>query len=238
MTKKKDNLAKKITSFSDNAIWTTYPLTVKWLQEQRKTMESFDIESIELHRGVNATIILLSAACLEGFLVDCLKSYVANNRFAARDTFEGRLDHDFLNRISTATFNDFPDLFRLTLGNPLSALISDTDLIEGIRTLINFRNGIAHARSVIHQSSIVEPEGDEDYEIEHQYHDVHKYLEGKNLIYGQQNLFSDKIADHFASLIKSYIDAVLPLIPTSQTMELNMNVSLAYPANKTKQVTK
>ncbi|MDB6112244.1 MAG: hypothetical protein JWR69_3994 [Pedosphaera sp.] len=234
MTKKKKGLPKKITTFSDNAIWTTYPLTVKWLREQRKAIGPIDMESFELHRGVNATIILLSAACLEGFLVDCLKSYVPTNRFSERDTFEGRLDHDFLNRISRATFNDFPALFSLTLGNPPSERISDKDLIKGIQTLIDFRNGIAHARSVIHQSSIVGPEGDEDYEMEHQYYEVHKYLEGKDLIYGKQNLFSNKIADHFASLVKPYIDAVLPLIPPSQSMGLNMNLSLAYPHKTTK----
>ena len=117
-TKTSGQLDKPLTSYHESAIWTAFPSTIKWLQGERKKIQTpaERAQHYNRQRGMNATIILLSAACIEGFLVECLKSFTIGYRFSPKNTIEGRLDHDFLKRISTATFGQFPDLFRLTLG--------------------------------------------------------------------------------------------------------------------------
>src|SRR5712671_147501 len=194
MTKKPDNSDKNVTSYSEHPIWTTSPATVKWLQKQRSTFktEKHFAELNERLRGINATIILLSAACIEGFLVECLLSYAIGNRFSSKNTFEGRLDHAFLKQVSKAMFRDFPELFTLTLGKPLEQLITDKPLIEGVKFLFNFRNGIAHGRSVVYQTYAIDLEDDVDYEMENQYKAIHEYLEEKRLIFRDADLFKNK----------------------------------------------
>ena len=233
--KKANDPNKRVTSYSARAIWTGFPSTIKWLQNQRSADKTL-LERVEFHerdRGFNATIILLSAACLEGFLVECLNSYTIGNRFASKDTFEGRLDHAFLKRVSTAMFKDFPELFTLTLGKPLSELITDDNLIEGVEALRAFRNGIAHARPVIYQTCAEDLDDDVDYEMEGQYKTIHEYLEKRKLIYGHEDIFQSKIADHFAGLVRPYMEAVVPLLPVPQSDNVKMLAKMAFKTKST-----
>ena len=227
---KPESSDKKVISYFDRAIWTTFHSMVHLLQNDRNSIKTLAerIESNEKSRGVNATIVLISAACLEGFLVECLNSFIIGSRFAPKNTFEGRLDHAFLKRVSMATFKDFKELFTLTLGKPLEDLIENAPLIDGVRFLFQFRNGIAHARSIVYQAYIGDLTDDVDYEIESQYKAIHDYLEKKNLISGHEDLFKDKIADHFAGFVKPYIDAVVPLLPVPQSDGVKILVALAY----------
>ena len=228
-----DNSNKKITSYSETPIWTTIPATVKWLQKERNTFHAQNQyrELYERFRGINSTIILLSAACIEGFLVECLLSYAIGNRFASKETFEGRLDHDFLKRVSKAMFRDFPELFTLTLGKPLEELIENKDLIGGVKLLFNFRNGIAHGRSVVYQTYALDLEDDVDYEMGSQYKAIYDYLEKRNLIYRHEDIFKSEIADHFADLVKPYIEAVISLLPVPQSDNIKALVTQAYRDN-------
>ena len=203
---------------------------VKWLQQDRNKVKT-QAERIEFHernRGINATIVLLSAACLEGFLVECLNSFIIGSRFAPHDTFEGRLDHAFLKKVSRATFKDFPELFTLTLGRPLEEALDNKPLIDGVRLLFNFRNGIAHARSVVYQTYEDDLEDDVDYEIENQYEKIHEYLKQRKRIYRHEELFKNEIADHFAGFVNPYIDAVVPLLPVPQSNNVKILVALAF----------
>lgn len=219
----------RITSYSEQPVWTTFPVTIKWMREQRDAIKTSELPTQYFRRqGMNATIILLSAACLEGFLVECLSSFAIGNRFASKDTFQGRLDHDFLQRISSATFGDFPDLFRLTLGHPISELLADEKLLKGVRTLIDFRNGIAHGRSVVYLKGEQHLDED-DYEIGNQYERVHEYLEQQKLIFASHDLFDNKeVADHFVGLIKPYMEAVVALLPVPQSDNVKALVKLAW----------
>ena len=70
---------------------------------------------------------------------------------------------------STASFRDFPELFRLALGKPLSELINDKQLINGVRKLIDFRNGIGHGRSSVYHGFGEMYSGEEVYEVGNQY---------------------------------------------------------------------
>jgi len=221
---------KKITTFHERPIWTAFPSTIALLQQSRKQNQTSKelAESYNSRRGVNATIILLSAACIEGFLVECLKSYTIGNKFASKDTFDGRLAHDLQNRVSTATFGDFQYLFILTLGKPISELISDKELLQGVRTLIDFRNGIAHARSVGYESDALDNDDYTEYYVEQQYKAVHEYLEKKKLAFNDEDFFSGSVADHFAGLLKSYLNAVVELLPVPQSDNVKMLVKFAF----------
>jgi hypothetical protein len=234
MSETRDEL---IISYLETAIWITYPTTIMVLQSARggdlKPIER--AKFYERNRGINATIILLSALTIEGFLVECLSSYAVGYRFSDENTFEGRLDHDFLTRISTATFGDFPELFRLTLGKPLSECITDKTLLDSVRILIKFRNRLAHARSVVyavHDYEFRNIHGDIDgfthYEMENQYREIHEYLEKKRLVFDNRDLFKNDIADHFTGLVKPYIDAVIPLLPVPQSDYVKTLVASAF----------
>jgi hypothetical protein len=93
---------KTVFSYHRRLIWPSFPETISWLQKSRVSRENIQafVKGYETNRGTNATIILLSAACIEGFLVECLNTYALGHRFSSKDTFEGRLDHDFLRRVS------------------------------------------------------------------------------------------------------------------------------------------
>jgi len=67
-----------------------------------------------------------------------------------------------------------------------------------------------------------------DYEIESQYKTIHEYLERNKLIYRHEDIFQNAIADHFASLVKPYVDAVVPLLPMPQSDNVKVLVALAY----------
>jgi hypothetical protein len=220
---------KKIVGYSTHPIWPNLPVTISWLRGQRDTIRPSDLQKLYFRRqGMNATIILLSATCLEGFLVECLSSFAMGNMFAPKDTFKGRLDHDFLRRVSTATFGEFPDLFRLTLGKAPSELIQNTKLMEGVQILIAFRNGIAHARSVHFQAYTENLEEEDEFEIGDQYRKIHNYLERQKLVAGRDDLFSNQIADHFASLVRPYMEAVVALLPVPQSDNVKDLVKSAW----------
>lgn len=225
------------TSYIEKTIWTAYPTTIKILQGTRggELEPKERVTLFERNRGINATIILLSALTIEGFLVDCLSSFVVGNRFSNKNTFEGRLDHHILNKISTATFGDFPELFRLTLGKPLAECITDERLLNSVRILIKFRNGLAHARSVVYSvqdfdffNFIGQIDGFTFHEIENQYKDIHEYLSENGLVWGDGDLFQNDIADHFAALVKPYIDAVIPILPVPQSDNVKTLIELAF----------
>jgi len=182
----------------------------------------------EKNRGLNATIILLSALTIEGFLVDCLSCFTMGSEFSPMNSFESRLNHAFRKITDRATFGEFQELFRIALGAPLSEMIKDKKLIEGIKALINFRNGLAHARSVVYKTYEIDLEQEVDYEVESQYAEVHTYLKKLNLVYKEEDFYINKIADHFADLVKPYINAVIPLLPVPQSDNVIALVRFAY----------
>jgi hypothetical protein len=199
----------------EQPIWIAFPSTIEGLKSARPRPKP-SVEQAHLSnklRGINAAIILLSAACIEGFLVECLLSFEIGTQFSPRATFDDRLHHDFRKRILTASFGDFQELFVLALGEPLSKFISNPPLIEGVKILIDFRNGIAHARSVGYQTCATESENEFKLEIGNQYRQVHKHLESKKLIKGNDDFFTVAVADYFSGLIKPYTEAVLPHLP-------------------------
>jgi hypothetical protein len=219
---------KQPTSYHESSIWPNFPTTIEWLRLERNSNKRKNklFEMKTHHKGLNATMILLSAVCIEGFLVECLNSFVVGKR-DRMDELQARLENEFLNRLSKATFRDFPELFRVATGKSLSELISDQDLIEGVKVLIAFRNGIAHARPARYNSyQEIDAEEESEYELDGQYEKLETYLKKRGLRHGAEHIFTDKIADHFSSLVQKYIDAVMASLPVSHSM--NHLVKYAY----------
>jgi hypothetical protein len=230
MEERMENPEKKITSYSEYTIWTTFPATIKWLQKERDVFSTKNKsgEFYERLRGINSTIILLSAACLEGFLVECLSCYTIGVRLMEKNTLEEKAEHAFLKKVSESTFSKLPELFSLKLGKPLEELIKDKSLIEGVEIIFKFRNKIAHAVSPIYQTHVTDFEDDIEYEMEKQYKVIHDYLKKKKLIGQNEDLFQGKIADHFASFVKPYMEAVLRLLPPIQSDNVKTLVAQAH----------
>ena len=133
---------KKITSRHISFVWAAFPSTIEWIQIQRDSSKPTDklLRSQLKQNGINQTIILLSAACIEGFLVECLQSF-ASGELNSKNTFDNRLNRDYLEQVSKATFRDFSELFRLAVGKPLSELIENDPMRESIRVQPNSQNG-------------------------------------------------------------------------------------------------
>ena len=57
------------TSYHENEIWTAFPSTIKWLQSERKTIQTpiERAQNYKRHRGMNATIILCLLRVLKVF---------------------------------------------------------------------------------------------------------------------------------------------------------------------------
>ena len=224
-------------SFSETSIWALYPNTINILQAQRLIPKTAidRRDAYEKNRGLNATIILLSALSIEGFLVDCLSTFMPGSRIHLDDNFQSRLDFEFTKRVVNATFSDFPELFTLTLGKPLSKLIKDQSLVAGVLRLIDFRNGLAHSRPVVylgldHEFTTVDGATDymTEYKMDKQYETVHAYLEARGLIFERQDLFRDDIADHFVGFVRPYMDAVLLLLPADNVSSVKHLVATAF----------
>jgi hypothetical protein len=56
-----------------------------------------------------------------------------------------------------------------------------------------------------------------EYYVEQQYKAVHEYLEKKKLAFNDEDFFSGSVADHFAGLLKSYLNAVVELFVSGRS---------------------
>ena len=229
---------KDFTSFNELQIWITYPQTIRMLIENRISPKSGEERAENYCRlqGINATIILLSALTIEGFLTHCLTAMSCGSRFKPNDDFKSRLDYEFHQRATRATFNDFPSLFRIVLGKDPAELINDEKLIKGVRALISFRNGLAHSKPVVHfgldhelQNHLGETDYLTEYEMEAQYKPVHDYLmEAKLIFFEDDKIFTPEIAAHFYGLVEPYINALLKNLPKRGVADVKQHVKLAF----------
>src|ERR1017187_2326776 len=99
MTKPKKG---KIEGRRERWTWPHYPETIYWIQQQRNEASKTDKAFLRFRfcRGLNATIVILSATIIEGFINECLESFA--NRFEEIDTMDHRLNHEFLNQLNRA----------------------------------------------------------------------------------------------------------------------------------------
>lgn len=217
-----------LISYWEISIWPHFPQTITWLQLERDArLSKTKLFRKERHyKGINASIIVLSAACIDGFLSDCLQTF-AGGKFTRNDTFVNRLDNEFLRRAKRATFKESKDLFALALGKPLDELISNEDIRNGVNALFNFRNGVAHARSESFET-YDDNEQEQEWQVTGQYEQLNKYLKSKHLIGNAEHLFQNAIVDHFAALVKPYIQSVLLILPKESVKKMDREVRFAF----------
>jgi hypothetical protein len=225
---KKTIASRQATAYWDVTIWQTLPTTVRWLQlERNRSLTGIATRYKARHIGVNATIILQSAACIEGFLVECLQLF-AGSRLHPIDSFPRRLEHNYLSRVSNAAFRDLCHLFEVATGKSIREAINDDYLFESIETLFTFRNRIAHANSVTYESYDAATVHLRQFELHGQYAAVERYLKARKIISGTANMFHDTIAGHFASLVQPFIEKFLTIIPKEHQKTMNIHVTTAY----------
>jgi hypothetical protein len=229
------NTIRQPSDAAVESLWITFPSAIAFIKKNRdKRLPSSDtFRSYLESTGINATIILLSAASIEGFLSECLHSFSQSGPLNPKDTFQKRLDNDYFNRISTATFGQFVELFKVALGKPLSELITDKELLLDVVTLIDFRNGLAHSKSISYLGYTVPNSDKKEYELGGQYEKVYAYLKKKKLLIpernvGIQSLFSNKIANHFSGVIRKYMDEVVKVLPTEQGKAVRPMITMAF----------
>jgi hypothetical protein len=141
--------------------------------------------------------------------------------------------------LATAAFHAKSDLFAIPLGTTLKNALDNKPIQRDVEILFSFRNCLAHANSAFYLHY-------EDYEsdgiefvLEGKYGVVRKYLFEKGLltehkglkglnITGAENLFTDKIADHFVSIVEPYMREVLKLLPKNQQDSIGLMVNMAF----------
>lgn len=205
---------------------------IEWLQRERKSALKIDTTFGALSTGINSTIILLSASCIEGFLVECLLSF--EDAFDAKDTFLKRLRHDYYERVSKASYKEISKYFVLAVGKPLSELLEKKPIQKQIEILFRFRNGLAHGRSLEHRSYSEYGSDQNKWEFETWgiYEDVEDYLIEEKLCskdrVGRQYIFSNEVADHFPALVEPYIRSVVSVLPKEQADRMQIPLVIAF----------
>jgi hypothetical protein len=219
---------RKLNGVFTHPVWTNLPDTIKILQNSRTAQtENGRIYKFPTICGINTSIILLSATCIEGFLVECLSLFTVETLITAGETINDRMLHDLRVRISRATFGDFQELFSIVLGKSLSELIVNEPLIECIQTLIPFRNGLAHGRSISFESYTDSETQTTETEIQQQYKVVYNYLIKNNLIIPSEHLIGNKVADHFAEQIFPFMNEVINVLPEKKKTAMDFFIALA-----------
>ena len=225
--------SKTLTARRITSVWQTTPSMIEWLQRERKAAQKIDTVFGALHKGINSSIILLSASCIEGFLRECLQSF--EHAFVPEDSFDNRLRHDYYGRVSTeTTYAKISPLFRLAMGKPLSELLKDNPINKQVNALFKFRNGIAHGHSLEYRSYSEYKSEPNSWEFEAwgQYKDVEEYLIENKLISktetGKQDVFTNEIADHFAALVEPYIRCVVAFLPEEQAKSMRVPMLIAF----------
>jgi hypothetical protein len=147
-------------------------------------------------------------------------------------------DDQLQKHVLTASFHDFPDLFPKVLGKPLGDLI-DKEIQKSSRMLVNFRNGVAHCRSASYWGHDVPNSTRRKFKLGDQYEDIYAYVEAKGLlsthgmegveyIKGTESLFTNTIADHFADIVRPYMDEVVRQLPPAQRQPMGLMVDMAF----------
>lgn len=206
----------------------TWPYTFSLIEFLISSRDS--VSEPLLRAGINHSIIFNSACFIEGLLEATLKEMLKRRReifhgigkpeFSARKTtntlFNG-LVGDLEQRISRATGADaYNDLFGVITGMKLTEREPIKAKWEGIATLFQFRNVLAHGREIsasqmkaywIEQPWLDQYTGGykraEDYLKKHQLI-TERFWTTKN----EHLYFSDQISDHFWSVALGFVRTV------------------------------
>ncbi len=195
---------------------------IDFLYEHRKGIKNSDIRT-----GINISIIIHSACCIEGFLEYNLTKLLYKrkeiiNKVTFEDFSKRRIFHSFLNKlemdleakISKTTgidnFNSLIDLFSYR-NNPVN--FKQFKHWEGITVLFQLRNVLAHGRQVSAKRVIAYfTQGAWEDDFVGGYRKAESYLLKKNLVKHNfteaekiNHIFTNKVTDHFFSITRQFI---------------------------------
>lgn len=181
-------------------LWENLQCATQWIIQQRGRAETMLGEAERA--GLNATIILNAACCIEGALECALMSAVNRNHklihslriedFETRRgifTFQNRIKQYLEHTIFRATGIDrLAELFAQITGKRLANIAGTAEQWEDISALFRFRNIIAHARMamVIQRATSFSDDGadilDWEDDVKGSYRHVQSYLLRRGLI--------------------------------------------------------
>ena len=194
-----------------------------------------------LHAAINHAIVFYSACYIEGILEAALKRLLRRRRevynridmpeFEVRkttNTLFKALEMDVEQRISRATgIKAYDELFSLVTETKLSRRRELQPMWEGICTLFQFRNVLAHGREIsasrLSAYWLEQPWLDE---FAGGYKHAEEYLKKRKLIEtgfwdteSPHLFFSDEVADHFWTLAQQFISEIrTSLDPTDRAV--------------------
>lgn len=206
-----------------HSIWPYLEEHLDFLRKQRKLVPLKDRTT---RIGINISLILTSACCVEGIIEQELKELLRHRlsvmgKIDVEKFYERRIHNSFISNIEdylnsrierTTGVDSFGAFLELLSYKRTPAKFSDYPNWEGVRILFNFRNVLAHAREVTaKRTNAWWVEGDWKDDFSGGYKLAEDYLLKKKLISSRfigrgsiAHLFTNKVADHFHSLSKNF----------------------------------
>ncbi len=177
--------------------------------------------------GINLSMILTMACCVEGKIENDLRELIQHRRavlgeIEVKDFYQRRIYNTFLNNIQdylnahvariTGTDNLEAIIGLLSHKRPAPKL-SHYPNWEGIRTLFKLRNVLAHGREAsARQLYAWWIDGGFQDQSKGGYHEAEQYLLKKGLLKKRfietgsvDHLFTNKVTDHFCGIAKGFI---------------------------------
>jgi len=127
---------------SPNSTTQLYPCysLIEFVENLRKSRKD------KIDFGTNLTIMLLSTTIIEGVIFDLLRLELKLQY--NKNTIEGRLFNDLIEKIDKATWQDFNYLFKVVFNLNINECV-ENELWKIIQHLFGFRNDIVHGKPII-----------------------------------------------------------------------------------------
>ena len=225
---------KQPQSYWTKETWPHYPPVIAFIQQQRNAelKKSMAFRRFNVHRGMNATIVILACSSVEGFQKDCLETFasILNDK----GTMTNRLYHHYLERVISAEQVERQTLFKIATGATLEEQLAGKKLkinfrgnflkVEAnmaIQRLFMFRNCLAHARPMtyIHYGEKDEDTEEAIFKMEQKgFGKIEEFLieNGiflKSIGANVNECLMDDSVDFFAALVRPYMEEVCNVLP-------------------------
>jgi len=233
MSKPKIEKRIPVSIFSYDA-WHSYPSMIHWLREKRDvSINDPNFINTGIYKGTNASILILSACVIEGFLFNCLNTFA--NPYKPLSDMPSRLEHGYLDNLAKTFLGGLPDAFFVPTGKTLREHLNGNHLYETMEVLCHVRNCLAHSRPFVFQTfmfsgspTVVDPNWKDDFSSEGKIKIIEDYLVKQTIHKYKDDILTDKVADHFGDRLVNYIQDVLKVLPTRNQKIVATMLAKAY----------